>query len=107
MINKLQSVSIEGDVFALGGGEEADFAEAEGVEDLSAKSITTEVHTDGFEGAGLLRLRATLWDLEACAGVGHVEEGALAFVGDLLKGSVDGRLLIGIVGGEDVVENIL
>lgn len=107
MINKLESVSIEGDVFALGGGEEADFAEAEGVEDLRAKPVTTKVHTDGLEGAGLLRLRATLWDLEACAGVGHVEEGTLAFIGDLLKGSVDGRVLIGILGGKDVVEDIL
>lgn len=93
-------------MFALGGGEEANFTEAEGVENLCAKSVTSKVHVDGFEGAGLLCLRATLWDLEPCAGVCHVEEGALAFVGDLLKGAIDGRLLIRIEGGKDVVEDI-
>lgn len=86
---------------AFGRGEEADFTEAEGVEDLSTEAVASKVHADRIKGAGWVGVG--LRDLETGAGVGDVEEGAFSLIGDMAQGAVDGGVRI---GGEDIAEDI-
>lgn len=104
-----KAVSVEGDVAAVGGGEEADAAEAEHVKDLGTESVTAKIHVDGFEGAGMGIGGRALGNGEAGAGLGHVDKGATAILSDALHGGFDGATgggVFGMGGGEDILEDI-
>lgn len=102
----MEAVSIEGDMLTLRGREEADLSEAEGVEDLGAESVTAKIHMDGFKGAGAVIGICLLWDLQAGAGLGHVDESALTLLCDTLEREVDAAFLSGCMAIKYIAEDI-
>ena len=103
----MKSIPIEGDMSALGRGEQADAAQAQGVENLCPKTVATKIHAHGFEDASIVIDRSTLGDAETGTGVRHVDKRAFPLLGDLLQGEVDTALLPRGVAIEDITEDIL
>ena len=49
----VEIVPIEGNMFAARGGEKFNLPESQGVEYLGAKTISPEIHMNGFKAAGI------------------------------------------------------